>query len=108
MLQWLSAFLVTQMVECPLYAYALKQRSRRWVLAASLSAITHPVVFWIFPRFDWGGYWQMVSLAECFAVSVEAACLSCLGVRHSILWSVCANALSVGIGLALRALYGWP
>ena len=108
MLPWLSAFLVTQLVECPIYARVLRQRLHPWRLAFMLSAITHPIVFFIFPKGSWGGYWSMVSAAELFAVVSEALLLSALGVKRSIAWALVANAASVTVGLGLRWGLNWP
>ncbi len=107
-LLWLSAFLVTQIVEAPIYVRALRGRDARWLWALGASTITHPIVFFVFPKIGFSQYWDMVLYAEAFAVSIEAIYLSCLGVRNSVLWALTANGLSVAIGLGLRALFGWP
>ena len=99
--------LVTQLVECPIYARVLRQRPHPWRLAFMLSAITHPIVFFIFPK-GLGGYWSMVSAAELFAVVSEALLLSALGVKRSIAWALVANAASVTVGLGLRWWLNWP
>ena len=72
------------------------------------STLTHPVVFFLFPRLWPGGYWSQVAAAEAFAVAGEAALLTALGVPLSILWAIAANLLSAGLGLGCRALLGWP
>lgn len=105
---WLSAFAVTQAVEVPVYVRALKGHSRRWWWAFGASAVTHPVVFFGFGRLWPGGYWSGVAAAEAFAVAVEAAWLSALGVERSVAWALLANGLSVAVGLGLRAAIGWP
>lgn len=105
---WISAFAVTQAVEVPVYGRALRGRRWRWVWAFGASALTHPVVFFGFPRLWPGGYWATVAAAEAFAVAVEAVYLAALGVERSVAWALLANGLSVAVGLLLRAAFGWP
>ena len=104
---WLSAFFVTQCIEAPIYAYALKTRSRRWLIALGCSAFTHPIVYWAFPLIP-VSYVQQVSYAEAFAVLAESVWLSAFGLRRSVWWALLANGASLTIGLALRYSIGWP
>ena len=97
---WLIAFAITQAVEVPLYGFGAL--SRRWALAFGASLLTHPIVWFVFPRFFPGPYPVMVGCAELFAVAVKAAYLASLGVRRPIEWSFIANASSFGTGLLLR------
>lgn len=111
MTAWLSAFALTQLVETPIYMRALAHRTslpERALLAFGASALTHPIVFWIFPRLFALDYWAGVAAAELFAVAVEALYLSRLGVERSVLWSLMANGASVVAGLSSRAAFGWP
>ena len=105
MFAWLAAFAVTQIVEVPIYAIALRERAwaSRLALAFGASAITHPFVWFLFPRLV-QDYWTMVVLAEAFAVLVEAGWLWCFGLKRAILWTLLANGTSVGVGFALYAL----
>lgn len=119
---WLSAFLLTQLVEVPIYTVALARcggrrpvllsdpvfTPRRVALAFGASLITHPVVFFVFPRVWGGGWWHQVAAAEAFAVAFEAAYLTVLGVRRSVWWALAANAASLGVGQLTRGLWGWP
>lgn len=104
-LAWLSAFAVTQAVEVPIYLRALPGRP---VACFAASLVTHPVVFFVFPEVWPGSYWAQVAAAEAFAVGVEAAYLSALGVSRSVWWALGANAASLAVGLTLRQLVGWP
>lgn len=110
LLPWLLAFAFTQVVEVPIYLRAL---DGRFGVAFGASAITHPVVWFVFP---WAfarllpsvGYWPMVAAAEAFAVAVEAGWLAAFGLRRAPLWSLGANGASLGLGLLSRALFGHP
>ena len=117
---WLGAFAFTQAVEVPIWAYALAAHRRLdrddtpwpfWLCVAvafGASAITHPVVWFVFPRWAPGGYVAMVLQAEAFAVLVEAGYTGLLGLRRPLAWSLVANAASAGLGLLSRATFGWP
>ena len=105
---WWVAFFFTQLFEMPIY----------WKATGSLrvgffaSAITHPVVWFVFPLLMEQGvdYVPMVALAEIFAVVVETAWLRFNGVKTlpSLLWSLGANAFSASMGFVLRELVGFP
>lgn len=103
---WFVAFFFTQLFELPIYWRAT--RSLRVSFFAS--AITHPVVWFVFPvLMDHGlDYVPMVALAELFAVLVEAAWLRFHQVPRALLWSLGANAFSATCGFVLRALVGFP
>lgn len=113
---WLSAFLLTQAVEVPIYLRGLSRDRptpfRRWpaalAVAFAASAITHPIVWFVMPRLVPGEYVVMVAIAEGFAIATEGAWLHAFGLRRAWLWAVCANAASVFVGLGLRSLFGWP
>ena len=117
---WLGAFFFTQAVEVPIWTYALRHdrdagRPRAplplWAaLAVSFgaSAITHPFVWFAFPRYAPGGYLAMVLQAELFAVVVEAVYMRAFGLSWALGWSVVANGASAGLGLLSRELFRWP
>lgn len=95
---FLYAFGFTQLVEAPIYARAIERPPRvAWALGAS--ALTHPVVWFVFPALWPGGYWSMVLVAEAFAVGVESLYLRALGVRRALAWSLLANGASFLLGL---------
>lgn len=105
LLAWLGAFAFTQAVELPVYLRA----GCRAPGALAASAITHPVVWFVLvPRLPLG-YDERVVIAEAFAVIVEALWLR-LALRRprALAWSLLANALSFGLGMLSRALFGWP
>jgi hypothetical protein len=120
---WLGAFVFTQAVEIPIWAQALRwdrrlpsgyEGQKPWpmwinvVVAFGASAITHPFVWFAFPRHAPGSYWVMVIQAEAFAVLVEAAYTRAFGLRWALGWSLVANAASAGLGLLSRSIFGWP
>ncbi|MEM1032709.1 MAG: hypothetical protein AAGN82_20350 [Myxococcota bacterium] len=108
MTRWLLAFAFTQAVEVGVYRRALGDSMRRpWLWALVPSAVTHPWVWFAFPLAP-VGYRTMVVLAEAFAVGVEALLLRRWGVRRALAWSLVANGLSLGLGLASRHLFGLP
>lgn len=85
---WLAAFVVTQVVETPLYTLALSQRDARacsWLdsfgarlaVAFMASCLTHPVVWFVIPLFvDYRtDYMLYFGTAEGFAVIAETAWL---------------------------------
>lgn len=106
---WLRAFVLTQVVEVPIYRLAA---AARLPYALAASALTHPFVWFFFPwlaerlAWSWG---TMAVAAELFAWLVEAAWL---GLAARVRWpralfaSLVANGASAGVGLALRALWG--
>lgn len=122
--RWAIAFAFTQAVEVPLYCVALGLRSggapgaapsllrraftlRHVAIAFGASALTHPFVWFLFPRLV-RPYWTMVAFAEAFAVIAEAAYLTGFRVRWALAWSFAVNASSVVVGLTSRALFGVP
>ena len=115
MIAWLAAFVFTQIVEIPIYLVALARvprpssRLRDLLIAFGATAITHPLFWLLFPKnLSPHAYLTATALAEMLVVLVEAAWLRAFGVRRAILWSVLANAASLGLGLLSRALFGLP
>jgi hypothetical protein len=122
-MDWLAAFVFTQLVEVPLYRWLARLRLDE---AFAASAMTHPVVWWIIPRlFDdaylawiaphptlWLSqtprYVVLVIACELYAVGVEAFYLRARGVRSPLLLAFIVNMASVGLGLTSRHLFGVP
>ena len=111
MKEWLIAFTFGQAVEVPIYLLAFLGAARPlWQKAAigfGATALTHPVVWFVFPRLI-DDYVSMAVAAETFAVAVEAVYLAAFGVRRALIWSVVSNGASLGLGLFSRAWLGWP
>lgn len=110
--RWAAAFLVTQLVEGPIYAWVLRERfpkvPARVAAALGASAITHPMVWFVIPYAVSRPYLLYLAVAETFAVVVEAIYLQALGAKHPFAWSLCANASSVGVALVTRWLFDFP
>ena len=105
---WLVAFAFTELVEIPIYKAGL---SVSLLAAFGASAITHPIVWFVFfnPRWAAGHYTATLVAAELFAWLVEAAYFRFVfGRRRALLWSLVANASSLGLGSLSRALFGVP
>ena len=115
MIRWIVAFVFTQAIEIPIYAFALRRwgsesaRARTALVAFGASAITHPIVWFVIPRLSPYRYRTTVILAEIFAIIVEAVYLrKAAGLKHAWLWSLAANLTSVTLGFMSRAKFGWP
>lgn len=102
---WLGAFALTQLVEMPLYVYAMRRThtlSNRLLVGFGASALTHPVVWFVFPRLGWfDSHVEMVAWAELFAVVTEALYLSWCRASRPWLWALVANMGSFGVGVLL-------
>ena len=105
--RWLVAFVFTQIVEVPIYRRTL---GVGFVAAFGASAITHPVVWLFLVGHLWHAAWaKQVLVVELAAWLVEAGYFRFgFGCRSTLLWSFVANAASFSLGLAARALFGWP
>lgn len=104
--RWAAAFLLTQLVEVPIYGYALRGRL---LIAFGASTITHPIVWFVIQPLWPGRYHHGALLAEAFAITVEAIYLYRAGdLRRAWAWSLGANAASVAASIATRALLQWP
>lgn len=103
---WLGAFVLTQMIEVPVYllfSSTLPWNKRLW-FAFGASTITHPIIWFALP---WAAmpYAASVILAEAFAISVEAIWGRAWHVRRPWMASLIANALSASIGMLVRDVW---
>ena len=111
---WIDAFALTEVIEAPIVVAALRSAAepRGWgralAIALGASALTHPVVWFAFPRLVPEPYWAMLATAEVFAVGAEALYLRGFKLPRALETSLIANAASFGVGLVSRALLGWP
>jgi hypothetical protein len=109
---WVRSFAFTQIVEVPIYLRGVPgNRWRAGAIAFGASALTHPIVWYVFPRLHFASYLRMAVAAEAFAFLAEAVYLWCFGVRgpaRALGWSTLANGASLGLSLLSRALFGVP
>ena len=106
---WLTAFVLTQIVEVPILAAWLRGRPwpRRLGLAFGASAITHPILWFVLrPLLASHSFVAYVVIGESVATLLEAWYLQRLGVKDALLASVTSNAASWVTGRALLAI-GW-
>lgn len=118
-----GAFLLTQVIEVPIYAWRVGGRLwRRILVAFAASAITHPIVWFVFPLvserayvawvmphhwFSWPARWlAMVMFAEGFAVVVEALFLRLMRAPKPLRLAFFANAASFLTGILLQSSVG--
>lgn len=106
---WANAFVVTQLVEVPIYVGLAPTRVGKAFVA---SLLTHPIVWFVFfsPRLPLV-YEEKLLLGEAFAVLAEAIFLrvGCgIATRRALGVALLANAASVAVGALGRALVGFP
>jgi hypothetical protein len=102
---WVLAFLVTQLVELPLYLLAQRRSSRpvheRVAIAFAASAITHPVAWFVGPVLAGPSvsFSTFFAVVEASVVVAEGAWLAAFAIPRALGWSLLANAASAGLGL---------
>lgn len=109
LLAWLRALLLTQLVEAPIYRRAL---GLSWPRALVPSFVTHPFVWFAFPRLERAGvsYAWWVAIAEISVFVVEAVVLARLAAPRRVstpkaaLVSLLGNGASFGVGLVMNAV----
>ena len=106
---WARAFLLTQLVEVPVYLVAQRAFPRGWaarfLVATLASTFTHPLVWWVMLGPLRPLPWEVsLVIVEVGACVIEAIWLWRLGVGRALGWAVAANGLSLGVGLGLRWL----
>jgi hypothetical protein len=109
MIEWFHAFVLTQLVEIPIYYRASRnlKPQQRLAYAIGASAWTHPIVWFVFP-WESAPYVPTLLAAEAFAIGGESLWGKAFGVSHPLRWSLIANASSVAVGMITRALFAWP
>jgi len=95
--QWFIAFIITQCLEMPVYLAAFRGRP---LICFGASAITHPIIWFVFPLvIPLDHYTLYLLAAESFAVIIEAFYLHFFGLKKALLWSLLANSISFLSGL---------
>jgi hypothetical protein len=108
--RWLFAFALTQLFELPVYAWAMKDRGwpQRLVIGFAASAITHPLLWFVWTPLVDLPYWPRTLLGELCVVAIEAAWLEANKQPDALLWALLANAVSAGLGFLITGTVGWP
>lgn len=114
---WAWAFGLTVALEAPVVTLILRGPviwPRALLIALGAQLITHPVLWFVAPRFE--PYWAWVTVMELAVFAVEAALYTGLLRTTTKSWakvlpraigaSAAANGLSLTVGLGLQAL-GW-
>ena len=106
---WLSAFLLTQLVEMPIWLAAARRLGwkRAFLIAFGTSALTHPLLWFAIPWDRWP-YEPTVIGAEIAVVIVETLFAGALGLKRPWLWALIANGASIAAGTLTRWAFGWP
>ncbi len=76
MLAWLTAFVWTLAIELPIYARMIELRGR-WsvvVLVVAINAITHPLLWFVFPRIE--PRWLFLLAGETSVIAIEALAIA--------------------------------
>ncbi|MCB9688719.1 MAG: hypothetical protein H6738_18815 [Alphaproteobacteria bacterium] len=107
---WVTAFLLTQAIEMPIYLFGSRGSDLpvpwRVAVAFGASALTHPIVWFVLRDLLEArlGFWAYFAIAETFAVVVEALYLRWFELRRPLLWSLLANGTSASVGLLIWAV----
>jgi hypothetical protein len=102
---WAWAFAFTQLVEVPIF---MRYLGCSLVRAFGASALTHPVIWYVFPHLRMG-YVPAVAVAELFAWLAEASYfVPTYRARRSLWIAFLANAASAALGALSRFLFGAP
>jgi hypothetical protein len=103
---WALAFALTQLVEVPIWMRAFPKPMRA-LKAFGATAITHPLLWFVFVPMWRGDWWTMFVVGELLVVAIESAYARALGVKRPLAWSFVANGASAGLGLLLYSALGW-
>lgn len=106
-MEWLEAYALTQGIEAPIYAWALREKARaeQIVLAFLPSALTHPLLWFLFwPLTTSLAYAPRVAFGEVLVWLAEALVVAPFLTKErrwqrALGWSLAANGVSVLVGL---------
>jgi hypothetical protein len=109
---WFAAFLLTVAVEVPIVVALTRvlpvRAGRRAALAVCAQLLTHPLVWFVFPRLAGLTGYQAMALSELWAWLAEAAfyllVLPGLGPARALGVSAIANGASIVAGIVWHAL----
>ncbi len=107
---WARAFILTQVIEVPIYTAVAWKRAPTWRLALSAfccTAITHPLLWFVWP-FVVRDYTAYVISGELLIAAAETliffALIPKLTLPRAVAAAFLANAASYGIGHFLRVV----
>ena len=100
---WPGAFLLTQLIEVPVYLRAARSLPvlKRTAYTFGASTITHPIIWFCLP-WESSPYMVLLIVAECFAIGAEGLWGCCWRVPRPWLTSLAANATSLAAGMIIR------
>jgi len=100
---WLFAFALTLTIELPIYVAMLGRRRSSIGLALAVNVLTHPLLWFVFPRFS--PLWLYIAIGELAVFAIEAAIVFAI-VRHrsAVAAALVANAASYAIGNIVMAI----
>lgn len=107
LLAYLRLFAITQIVEVPIYWFAVTERPawQRLAIGFGASAISHPIfVILLHPHLIALGPTGALLIGEALVVAFEGLWLRLFGVEQPWLWALTANAASVAVGATIGAL----
>ena len=107
---WPAAFFLTQLAEISVALLLWRDAPKRKIilLVFLASAITHPIIWFIFPQFARENHWDystFLLIAEGYAYGVEILWYMAMRAPRPVLLSCTANTASFGLGLLIQALY---
>lgn len=100
---WWIAFVLTLVVEVPLWVWLLDAGGfgRRVILALGVNAVTHPTLWWVAGGGVEGSVLVLMEVLIAVLEGVAAQLVCRPGWRVALLTSTAANAASVLVGLLL-------
>lgn len=103
---WIVAFVLTLLVEVPLWVLMIDRGALVWRLcfAVAVNTLTHPLLWAVASGQGWG----VIVLLECMVAAVEGALMAGvwrLGWLRSVLTALIVNASSVLVGLMLALFH---
>ena len=106
-MSWPAAFLLTQLIELAVGRFIWREVEwKRFVLIVlTASALTHPVVWFVFPSLARDGGWSYslyLCVAESYALGIELVWYWVMRVPRPLLLAAAANGASFVIGWALQ------
>lgn len=105
MTSWLAAFVLTQILEIPIWMWAgrnfFSSRGKIFFCAFGASAITHPILWFAFP-WHTGNDFIVLIVGETFVVVTEALWAKWRGISNPWKISLLANGFSLAIGLLVQ------